>query len=161
MNVIGLRVLLIGMAGLSLCACAPVPRRVAYSEAAFAPYRGEGSGRVAGKVQSDTAVSLMPATDYTREIVQRDFDKGERLEPADPRFARYVRTATSDDDGNFLFTGVRAGNYYVYWDRSYESTFDETNDDGSSTLVPETDYEKVYVRIAVRGGETTRADNWP
>jgi hypothetical protein len=155
------RIILTLAAALSLCSCAPImPRQVAYNEAAFTSYRGSGSGGVSGTVDSNTEVSLMPHTDYTEEIVRRDFTNGERLEPADPRFGKYVRTVTSDDNGNFLFTRVRAGDYYVYYDKSYESTFDETNSDGSSTLVPETDYEKDYARISVRSGETTKVNNW-
>jgi len=108
-----------------------VPRRVAFDDSAFAGYGKAGSGTVSGKLvvtsgdgvvhagsanqnmMGDTAVTLLPVTAYTREMVEREIGNGDRLPSSDPRFQKYVRLAKTDANGNFAFHQVPAGDYFV------------------------------------------------
>jgi len=108
---------------LSSCAILGVPRRVAFNEAEFAPYRGAGSGSVAGQlvtssggevhIGSGVHVTLLPVTAYTKEMVDRIIGNGEILAPSDARLHPYVRIAKTDDGGRFVFDHVPPGEYFV------------------------------------------------
>ena len=110
--------------GLSSCATAPLPRQAAFSEAEFAHYRHPDSGGVSGQLVVTSAdgsahvginnhVALFPVTAYSKEIVDREVGNGEYLQASDPRFLQHVRTATTDAQGNFRFTRLAAGEYFV------------------------------------------------
>jgi len=97
---------------------------VAFNEAEFAPYRGAGSGSVAGQlvVTSDDGethigngahVTLLPVTSYTKEMVDREIGDGDDLASSDPRLHAYVRLVTTDGGGNFVFDHLRPGEYFV------------------------------------------------
>ena len=109
---------------LSSCAFAVTPRRVAFNESEFAPYRGAGSGSVTGQlvVTSDdgqthisdgTHVTLLPVTSYTKEMVDREIGNGENLTSSDSRLHEFVRLVTTDAGGNFVFDHLRPGEYFV------------------------------------------------
>jgi hypothetical protein len=65
-------------------------------------------------------VRLIPATPYS-EARFAQFYKGKRFLPAwqvpkieaDPEYASYTRTTTSDSNGRFTFENVAPGKYYV------------------------------------------------
>jgi hypothetical protein len=100
-----------------------VPRAVPFDESRFAAYRGSGSGVVTGQlivtaddgvhIGSGDHVTLIPVTAYTREMVDREIVNGDRLAPSDPRFKKYVRLTTTDDNGNFAFHQLPPGEYFV------------------------------------------------
>ena len=108
---------------LSSCAVLGVPRRVAFNEAEFAPYRGAGSGSVAGQlvtssggdvyIGSGVHVTLLPVTSYTKEMVEREIGNGENLASSDARLHQYIRMTKTDDGGNFVFDHVPPGEYFV------------------------------------------------
>jgi hypothetical protein len=85
----------------------------------------------------------------------------ERLQPADPRSRKYEREVKTDGAGNFAFHDVPPGNYYVACQQSWsEGVFDETNSDGTSTLVPMEGTQWVYAKVSIRKGQTARVESW-
>jgi hypothetical protein len=109
---------------LSSCATGPLPRKAAFDEAEFTHYRHPGSGAVAGQlvvtsgngpahVGINNHVALFPVTAYSKEIVDREIGNGEYLQASDARFLKYVRTASTDAHGNFGFSHLAAGEYFV------------------------------------------------
>ena len=121
----GVRLSLVSLALLlSSCAIVGAPRRTAFNEAEFAPYRGAGTGLVSGQliVTGDDGqthlgdgvhVTLLPVTSYTREMVEREIGNGENLAGSDPRLKAYVRLLTTDGGGNFTFDHLPPGEYFV------------------------------------------------
>ena len=116
----------VALAGLWLSSCATtaLQRQALFNEAEFASYRRPGSGVVTGQlavaggngsvhVGMKDHVALFPVTAYTREIVDREIGNGEYLQASDPRFLKYVQTATTDPQGNFTFNHLAAGEYFV------------------------------------------------
>jgi hypothetical protein len=171
MKLFAVRLVGIIWAAWALCSCAPQARLVPYSEAALIPYRGTGSGTVAGRaftilrdktvqVAANSTLGLMPDTAYTEEIEDRVFTKGQKLVPPDSRFTKYVRFTTTDGDGNFTFNHVKAGDYFVFCDLAFNYEEDETNDDGSTTEETITDTQWIYAPITVTSGETTNVNEW-
>lgn len=86
----------------------------------FAGYGGSGSGSVSGQLiiidafglthaGYETQLTLLPVTAYTKEMVDRELGDGEYLAVSDPRFKKYVRKTSADDNGNFSFQQVPAG----------------------------------------------------
>jgi len=155
----------------SLCSCAPMPRHVPYNEAAFAPYKGAGSGTVSGraftvlrdntvKVAENCDIGLMPDTAYSEEIANRVFTRGKKLQPADPRFTKYVRYGTTDGDGNFVFNQVHPGDYYVFMDLPFHYTDHETDSDGNTTAYRIEDDQWIFAQITVKDGQTTKVNDW-
>jgi hypothetical protein len=159
------------LAGVLLCSCAPQPRLVPYSEAAFVPYRGSGSGTVKGhaftilrdktvQIANNDEIGLMPDTAYTEEIEDRLFTKGQKLVAPDSRFTKYVKYGYTDGEGNFAFTHVKAGDYFVFCDLPFEYEEDETNDDGSTTQMEIQDTQWIYAPVTVKDGETMNVTDW-
>jgi len=110
--------------GLASCATAPLSRQAAFDETEFAHYHRPGSGAVTGQlvvtgadgsahVGMNNHVAIFPVTAYTKEIVDREIGNGDYLQPSDPRFLKYVQTATTDAHGNFRFNHLAAGEYFV------------------------------------------------
>jgi hypothetical protein len=176
MKLLPIRLTAIFIAPFLLCSCLSLlipahPRRVPYDEAAFAPYGRSGSGTVSGHVNHHPkdnstwvvgpAVHLLPDNAYTEEEVARLIVGGENLQHADPRAKKYEREAQIDPNGNFAFHGVPPGKYVVACQLTYDDgVFDQTNDDGSFTLVPLTGYQWVYARVTVKNGQAARVENW-
>jgi hypothetical protein len=167
-----------------LCSCAdvptvPQPRQVAFDEAAFAPYRGSGSGTIAGtatglffgtvqvyhpdtiRTANHLTVKLMPDNAYTEEMEQRTFTKRIPL-VEDPRFTRYVRETTTDGSGHFSFHGVPPGNYYVScrftWPDTYPVYFGD--DPWPQSLEPATAEQTLYAKVVIGPGQTVTVGNW-
>lgn len=126
-------------AALAACA-APKPRTLVdlppFPAAEYASLQQSGSASVTGQVFMKTAggtvqlgagnaVILEPATSYSSAYYAaygnrdpeppRDFyGQVEPLQPSfDPRRDQYVRQTTADAQGNFQFSGLPAGRYYV------------------------------------------------
>ncbi len=154
-------------------ACAPQPRKAAFNESAFVPYAGSGSSTVKGTAYtvlrdnknervatSSAVVKLVPANDYTDEIVERRYYNRTKLEQADPRYQKYVRRTHPDDDGHFVFSHVPAGSYYVsshlHW--SYESSYTDDNGTIWPTTIPVDQW--IYAKVAVGKGQTADVEDW-
>lgn len=146
-----------------LCSCAPIPRKVAFDEGAFARFKGSGSGTVTGQAYtvlrdnsmryaSSTDIGLMPDTAYTEEIAATTFDRGRKLTPADPRFTKYVSYGNTDMAGNFTFSHVHPGHYYVFCDLPFKYS------DGDGDDVD--DDQWIYAQITVKSGQTTQVNDW-
>ena len=118
-------VIVFSLGGLSSCATGPLPRQAAFGETEFAHYRLPGSGVVTGQLVVTAAdgsahvgmnnhVAIFPETTYTKEIVDREIGNGDYLQASDPRFLRYVQTATTGAHGNFRFNHLAAGEYFAF-----------------------------------------------
>jgi hypothetical protein len=161
----------IAAATLMFCSCAQ-QRRVAFNEAAFTRYGGSGSATITGTaftilrdkstITADHTgvVKLVPDNDYTEEIANRHFENRVKLEPADPRFTRYVRRTHPDDAGHFTFNHLPPGNYiascHVRW--SFPSSYEDS--DGTTWSDTVDDNQWIYARVSVGAGQTLRIDDW-
>jgi hypothetical protein len=111
------------------CATASRPHFIAFSDADFIPYAGKGDGKIIGqaflktkggdvKYGAGNEVVLVPVTPYTEEI-NRAVIEAVRMEPPDGRYLKYRRTTRADGQGNFEFTDLPAGEYFlgcsIYW----------------------------------------------
>jgi hypothetical protein len=147
-------------------------RRVAFNEANFARTRGAGSGLVVGraftilrdgttKFAQNVEVDLVPINPYTTEIMKRRFDGGEDLGPADPRYFKYVRSAQTDDRGNFVIHHIPPGNYYVGTEVSWRSDwFWNTDNFGISTKSTVERSQHIYAQVSIKNGQTVRIIGW-
>ena len=103
---------------------------VVFNEQDFAPYTQLGLSSIAGQVFLKTRggevrygaseeVTLIPVTPYSSELWQASL-RGEIISNLDPRYKKYTKTAVADGSGNFEFTDLPAGDYYVessvYWE---------------------------------------------
>jgi hypothetical protein len=137
----------------------PVPHRVPFNEAEFAPYLRSGAATVVGQAAitfkngsvrpgRNIEIDLVPVTSYTQEIVQRKIIRREDLQGRDPRYDKYVRTAQTDDMGNFEFHRVPAGEYFlggvVIWEEPEN--------------IPAHHEKWAWDRITVGAGQTVQAD---
>ncbi len=93
-----------------------------FVEAEFAPYALQGEGTISGQayvVRSNgqivladrQQVVLVPWNAYTREIREAAEAGYQGLANRDEKYDRYRRTATTDADGRFYFTGLPAGDW--------------------------------------------------
>ena len=159
-------------ASLFVSACAPLPREVAFNEAAFSPYHGTGSATIVGTAYTvlrnkdtrtateNATIKLVPDNAYTEEVATKRFQANRKLEPADPRYEKYVRRVHPDNDGHFAFRHLPAGKYIVAAHLHWSSTVVNTNDDGTTydSDVPVDQW--IYSRVAVKSGETVKVDDW-
>ncbi len=157
---------------LFLCSCAQ-QRTVPFEEASFVPYAGSGSGTVTGTAflrianentrtagDCKSVVKLMPANAYTDEIVVKHYQTNMKIEPADPRFRKYVRRTDPDAAGRFAFYHVPPGVYYVSCDIAWTvpSTYTDSNGAILATSDPMTHW--IYKKISVQNGSTVQVENW-
>jgi len=93
----------------------------------YAPYKGEGTGRVCGQaylsmedgqlhVASGDRVLLAPATSYTEEAMMVKVLRGHKMVDPDPEAMKFEQHTKTDSEGRFCFTGLPAGEYYVVAD---------------------------------------------
>ena len=93
----------------------------------YAPYKGEGTGRVCGQaylsmedsklhVASGDRVLLAPATSYTEEAMMVKVLGGRKMVDPDPEAMKFEQHTKTDSEGRFCFTGLPAGEYYVVAD---------------------------------------------
>ena len=145
-----------------------VSRHATFNEAEFAASRGSGSGVVRGQAflgnvdgstlqASNTKVELFPVTSYTTETIQRKYANGVYLAPPDPRYAKYVRTTTTDGNGNFRFANLPPGQYYVGFKYSV-TAMESVGDDGDTQ--PELHYRRLYAQVAANNGRTATVGEW-
>jgi len=99
------------------------PPQVAFNEAALAGYAAAGTASVTGQLictyegedhpGQGNPVTLLPVTAYTKEMIDRELGDGVTLVPSDPRLKKYLRFTRTDDQGNFAFRQVPAGEYFI------------------------------------------------
>jgi len=107
-------------------ACASVnalPRQVKINPDQYKPFEGKGSAEIVGKLcitvdgkqecLANQTVVLNPVTDYSTEWFVRHWTKNEPLKDADPIAMQHNRQVQTDKDGNFAFTELQPGTYYV------------------------------------------------
>ena len=93
-----------------------------FVEAEFAPYALRGEGTISGQVfvvrpngqvvlADRQEVVLVPWNAYTREMREAAEAGYQSLANRDEKYDRYRRTATTDADGRFYFTGLPAGDW--------------------------------------------------
>jgi hypothetical protein len=157
---------------LFLCSCAQ-QRTVPFAEAAFAPYARLGSGTVTGTAflqidrgntitawDSKSVVKLMPANAYTDELVAKHYVTNLKIEPADPRFRKYVRRANPDPAGRFAFYHVPSGVYYVSCDLAWNTPSTYTDSNGAILASTDTMTHWIYKKISVENGRTAQVEDW-
>jgi hypothetical protein len=160
--------LLLAAATLSLSACAFIQRQAVFRESDFAWSGGGGSGAVIGQsahfkeaedpslvFESNTTISMVPVNEYTSEMIHFTFEQaGNILTPADPRYARYVRTTKTDQQGRFAFHHLPPGDYYVMATITVYQRWANLNNEFYGQVTP------MYVRVSVRNGQTVQVTNW-
>lgn len=109
---------------LTACAMqAPIQRPV-FPEAEYQRLELSGSGSVSGQVFMRTVggdvkygagsnVFLFPDTTYSEFWYQRSYIEQKALTPPDERQMVYTKVTQADGNGNFKFSNVAPGNYYV------------------------------------------------
>jgi len=154
------------IAALALSSCV-VQRQVVFNEAEARWSAGTGSGSIAGRVfvvlQNDservgrnTTLDLAPATAYFTEGIQVAFARNRRLSPGDPRARKYVRTAPTNEEGEFEFHHLPAGEYYLGTDVQWSHSFldADSNEVWLKEVVP------IYTRVSVKDGQTVKVTGW-
>jgi hypothetical protein len=161
----------LSLAGLlAVCAGCAESRQTPFNEAEFSGTTGHGTGVVTGRAYvlfedgktliNNDAVLLAPVTNYTTEAIQRKYVKGENLEPADPRLAKYVRAANTDEDGDFVIRDIAPGEYYVEGELNWTSSHLDTDQDGIETLMYTDHSQRIFARVSVRNNQTVRILEW-
>jgi hypothetical protein len=151
---------------LALASCV-VQRQAVFNEtdARWAATTGTGSvmGRVfaimkddSERVARNTTIDLAPATPYFAEVISVAFARDRKLTPGDPRSKKYVRTVPTNDEGEFEFHHLPAGDYFVGTDVQWNhSILDaDSNEISIKEVVP------IYARVTVRAGETVKVTDW-
>ncbi|MCA1766353.1 MAG: hypothetical protein LC633_08945 [Desulfobulbaceae bacterium] len=71
------------------------------------------------QVGDGSEVTLEPLTSYSEQWYEVSYRQGKTIEEPDPRYSRYVMRTEADEEGNFSFEKVGAGEYLltapVYW----------------------------------------------
>ena len=154
------------LAGFAFGGCA-VSRQVPFNPADFSVMSHKGTAVVGGQVSVDTQdhgtihphfqqINLVPVNAYTTENVQRRFLKGERLHSADPRIVNYERSVDTDNDGNFTFRGIPAGDYYLQGEIQWLNTYISTDDQGIDTRLYVSYFKYYFARVTVKDGQVER-----
>lgn len=117
--------LTLSVLAITLCGCFSPPRRqvmTPFNEADFKSFVVSGTATIDGQAFAKTRggdvkyaagnlVYLMPATDYTRELV--NIAQQGKVPLRDDRVQQFIRNTRADGFGNFSFNQVPAGTYYV------------------------------------------------
>ncbi len=159
-----------GLLASALCSCAAT-RQVQFNEADFAATAGRGAGVVSGRAYAlldggrtiaanGEVIVLAPVNAYTTENIQRRFQRGENLRSADQRIDKYLRSAVSDGQGNFVIRGVPSGDYYVEAKVGWTTQHEETDNDGIEEMM-NVDHDKlIYARVSIKNGQSARVTSW-
>ncbi len=146
-------------------------RQQPFVEGDFTKTAGPGSGVVSGhayavmnnndvlNAEQETVV-LTPVTSYTTENVQRRFMRGENLRSANRRIDKYLRSTTTDGQGNFSIGGVPAGDYYVETEVNWTSSYQDVDNDGIETTMHADHHKLIYARVSVGKGQRVRVTQW-
>jgi len=142
------------------CCCGTVPRNVPYNDADYTRYHWPGTGIVQGQstveyghdtfIGANTVIDLDPVSPYTTETIERQLIRGVNLAPIDPRLYPHMEEVTTDANGNFKFTNVPTGEYWVH-------TFVQWHDEDFND---EYRCQWIYTKVNVRNGYTTTIGGW-
>lgn len=146
-------------------------RQEPFVEGDFAKTSGPGSGVVSGHAYAvmnnndvlnadQETVVLTPVTSYTTENVQRRFMRGENLHSADRRIDKYLRSTTTDGQGNFSIGGIPAGDYYVETEVNWTTSYQDVDNDGIETTMHADHHKLIYARVSVGKGQRVRVNQW-
>jgi hypothetical protein len=131
---VGWALVLLIVSALGCAPTSPTPRTVAFNETEFTAYGRTGTAQFVGQAfwkqggggvvyAAGEVVKLIPANGYTSEWWQKQFLEGKKLESASPevaaRIASYERSTMADGTGNFEFSGLPAGDYYVITQKTW------------------------------------------
>ncbi|MDY0195113.1 MAG: carboxypeptidase regulatory-like domain-containing protein [Sulfurovaceae bacterium] len=64
-------------------------------------------------VGSNARLYLNPYTSYSKQWFKENYLNGNKMNSADDRLYKYLKFATANDDGNFLFKNIPKGKYYL------------------------------------------------
>ncbi|MEI9898658.1 MAG: hypothetical protein WDN28_33570 [Chthoniobacter sp.] len=143
-----------------------------FREADFQAYGRAGSSTVRGHASSVTndgypvtanqymTVYLLPQTAYTKEIVDREYRGGKPLEDPPARSAPYIRKVRTDDHGNFVFSSVPAGDYYVSCLMLSEIPTTVTVGDDPNVASTSTNMQWIYTSIHAANAATVDVNSW-
>lgn len=106
------------------CAAQTLVQRPPFPVAEYEKLVLDGTGTVSGQVFMKTVggdvkygagseVILFPVTSYSNFWYLHDYIEAKPLTPSDVRQGEYIKTTQADGNGNFKFTNVGPGNYYV------------------------------------------------
>jgi len=137
-----------------------IQRQQHFIEQEYAPYRQKGTGRIVGqafartrggdvKVAAGSLVVMNPVTSYSTEWFRYWVSgKMPMLGAPDPRILEFSRSTRADAGGNFEFSDLAEGEYYVcssvFWEVPSRYGLDRTGDWLGS-------------KVKVKNGEVTKA----
>lgn len=98
--------------------------RISFPENEYAQLKHEGTAIIRGqaflktrggniKYAAGEIVTLNPVTTYSQQWFVESVINSNILAPYDPRLNNYIRVKIADASGNFKFTNVPAGEYYL------------------------------------------------
>ena len=102
----------------------PATRRVVFNEEEYKPYAKGGDAAIEGKLclpladgstkcYNNASVFINPVTSYSNEWYSRGWAGKENLTRADDRAFLYNVMVKTDENGNYTFTNLAPGNYYI------------------------------------------------
>jgi hypothetical protein len=109
---------------LTLNGCATKYNMIAKFDAQeFAPFAGSGSSSISGQAFLRTrggevrygagrTVTLIPKTNYSSELWNASL-KGFTIDYVEPEYIKYQKRTIADGSGNFEFTNLPAGEYFI------------------------------------------------
>lgn len=161
-KILSTKLALIGLCAMMVSGCAgmmpPAKRNVAFDEEMFKSSIEPGTATITGqaflktrsgevKFGAGNEVVCVPVNAYTIETQQRTIIGGENLEAPDSRYAKYRRVTQADGSGNFQFSNLPAGEYFIsciiQWE--YATSYGPMPTGGVA-----------YVRVKVNEGETVK-----
>jgi len=155
LKVLGLIVLGVAMVG---CATSRPIDRAAFNESEYSRVPEIGTGIITGQVFMKTVggdvkygagsqVTLFPVTSYSEQWYDVMFVQHKTLAAPNPKADKYIRTVQADGNGNFQFTDVPPGNYFINSVVQWQSP---------SQFGLSTQGGMIANRITVENGKTTR-----
>jgi len=145
------------------CGCSAVhERKVPFDESEYKSYMNSGNATIEGQAflndgmgganyANKSKVILKPVTSYSTEWFQYAIKKGKVLTGDHSNSGKYTRTSVTDDYGNFKFSNLPAGEYYVACLVTYDGIFL-----GLSSATTHTYNSWVYANVKVSAGEVVK-----
>lgn len=98
--------------------------RIPFPEKEYKKLSSRGQSAVYGKIAlqtkngrrvvgSNARLYLNPYTSYSKQWFNENYMSGNKMNSADDRLYQYLRFATANDDGNFIFKNIPKGKYYL------------------------------------------------
>ncbi|MFK0875525.1 hypothetical protein ACIUW1_11825 [Pseudomonas aeruginosa] len=123
MRLFSIAAIMIMLSGCAVSQQTPVPR-IPFPAAEFAALPTKGTGTLTGQVFMKTVggdvkfgagstVYLVPVTSYSKQWYEVNYIGGQALEAPDPRSGQGSITTVADGNGNFTFTDIPPGDYFL------------------------------------------------